>query len=67
MADSTLFLDLAPGDRLKVGGVNVELISKSGRMVRLRVQAPRDVRIERQPADQEQGQQPPSFVPRLRK
>lgn len=40
-------MDLHPGDRLLIGdtGVEVQVVHKSGKAVRLRVVAPRAVRI----------------------
>ena len=43
---SNMIFDLRPGDSLRASGpVLVELVHKSGRAARLRVQVPRDVRI----------------------
>lgn len=67
MADGTLFVDLGPGDTIKVGDAVVELVAKSGQKVRLRVQAPREVRIERPSLDNKPSPQSPGFVPRLPK
>lgn len=48
---SSLVIDVRPGERLVVaGGVTVELVQKSGQLARLRVTAPRDVKIERKQA-----------------
>jgi sRNA-binding carbon storage regulator CsrA len=45
---SSLVIDVRPGERLVVdGAVTVELVQKSGQLARLRVTAPRDVKIER--------------------
>jgi hypothetical protein len=45
---SSLIVDVRPGERLAMSGsVTVELLHKSGQIARLRVIAPRDVRIER--------------------
>lgn len=43
---SNMIFDLRPGERLSASGpVLVELVHKSGRSARLRVQVPREVRI----------------------
>lgn len=43
---SNMIFDMRPGDVLRASGpVLVELVHKSGRAARLRVQVPRDVRI----------------------
>lgn len=48
---STLTIDVKPGERLAVSGMAiVELMHKSGQVARLRVTAPRDVKIAREPA-----------------
>jgi hypothetical protein len=50
----SLIIDVRPGERLALAGpqqavvATVELVQKSGRLVRLRVTAPPDVRIERE-------------------
>ena len=49
----SLILDIKPGERLALtsagqSGTLVELVKKSGQLVRLRVTAPADVRIEKQ-------------------
>jgi len=49
----SLILDIKPGERLALTGAGqsgtlVELVKKSGQLVRLRVTAPADVRIEKQ-------------------
>ncbi len=45
-------MDLHPGERLLLGdtGVEIEIVHKSGKAARLRVVAPRSVRIMRGPA-----------------
>jgi sRNA-binding carbon storage regulator CsrA len=48
---STLIVDVRPGERLSISSgseVSIELVKKSGQLARLRVSAPRDVKIERQ-------------------
>lgn len=53
---SSLIIDIRQGERLFVdGGVEVELLHKSGQLARLRVTAPRDVRIRKEKGD---GTQP---------
>lgn len=48
---STLTIDVKLGERLAVSGMAiVELVRKSGQVARLRVTAPRDVKIVREPA-----------------
>jgi len=48
---STLTIDVRLGERLAVSGMEiVELVHKSGQVARLRVTAPRDVKIVREPA-----------------
>jgi len=48
---STLTIDVKLGERLAVSGMAiVELVHKSGQVARLRVTAPRDVKIVREPA-----------------
>ncbi len=45
---STLFMDLQPGQTLVVGGdVSVQLVHKTGRVARVRVTAPRNVKIDK--------------------
>ena len=47
-------LDLRPGDRVSLAGdVEVELEHKSGRMARLKITAPRDVRIAKVESDRD--------------
>lgn len=47
-------LDLRPGDRVSLAGdVEVELEHKSGRMARLKITAPRDVKIAKVESDRE--------------
>lgn len=68
MADTSLFVDLGPGERLHVDGPAViDCIHKSGRLVRLRVQAAPDVRVERKPAAEISRHASTGFVPRLTK
>lgn len=53
----SLIIDVRPGERLVLAGPDdqdanlaaVELVQKSGRLVRLRVTAPAQVRIEKRP------------------
>lgn len=60
---TTLFVELDPDDQLVVHGPAViERVYKSGRQVRLRVQAAPDVKVERLRPHQRDG-----FVPRLPK
>lgn len=52
----SLIIDVRPGERLTFADGNqalaaVELVHKSGQLVRLRVEAPRAVRIEKRPAE----------------
>ena len=48
---STLTIDVRLGERPAVSGMAiVELVHKSGQVARLRVTAPRDVKIVREPA-----------------
>lgn len=46
---SRVCMDLHPGERVRLGavGVEIEVVSKSGRATRLRITAPRVVSIER--------------------
>jgi sRNA-binding carbon storage regulator CsrA len=45
---SSLIIDVRPGECLAMSnGVMVELVHKSGQLARLRVTAPREVRIEK--------------------
>lgn len=64
MADdklSSLIIDVRPGERLAVSGsVTVELLHKSGQLARLRVTAPRDVRIAKESPSRE-----PDIVPSM--
>jgi sRNA-binding carbon storage regulator CsrA len=48
-------MDLHPGERLLIGdtGVEVEVVHKSGKAARLRVVAPRDMRISRESGAQQ--------------
>ena len=65
MADpklSSLIIDVRPGESLAISGsVTVELLHKSGQLARLRVTAPRDVRIVKDYADK-QGDAVPSMA-----
>lgn len=47
--DSQLIIDVRPGEFLIIGGqrIVVELLEKSGKLARLRVTAPPEVKIER--------------------
>jgi sRNA-binding carbon storage regulator CsrA len=46
---SRLIVDVRPGEVLCTSlGVSIELVQKSGQLARLRVTAPRDVKIEKQ-------------------
>ena len=48
---SSLIIDVRPGETLALSGiVTVELIQKSGQLARLRVTAPREVKIEKRAA-----------------
>jgi sRNA-binding carbon storage regulator CsrA len=51
---SQLTIDVRPGQHLLLDGrrIVVELLDKSGKLARLRVTAPRDVKIEREEGDQ---------------
>lgn len=47
---TNLIVDVRPGERLSISSgseVSIELVKKSGQLARLRVSAPRDVKIER--------------------
>lgn len=48
---SSVSIDVRPGECLVLSGVRVELVHKSGRVARLRVTAPRDVRIQKTAAE----------------
>lgn len=51
-AMSSLVLDVRPGESLSIGedgSVRVQLVQKSGQLARLRVTAPRDVPIQKEP------------------
>lgn len=52
VAVSQLTIDVRPGEHLLLDGrrIVVELLDKSGKLARLRVTAPRDVKIEREEA-----------------
>ena len=46
---SSLIVDVRQGERLDMSGrATVELLHKSGRLVRLRITAPRDVQISKE-------------------
>lgn len=49
---STLIVDIRPGDRLSIAGqeVSIELLKKSGQLARLRVTAPIETKIDKYPA-----------------
>lgn len=48
---SAMTVDLEVGCGVVVGGgLSITLLQKSGRKARVRIEAPRDVRIEKQPA-----------------
>lgn len=52
MRKCSLVIDIRPGERLDLGGVvQVELVQKSGQLARLRVTAPRDIRIDKKGGD----------------
>ena len=44
---SSLVMDLQPGEALVLAGAMVQVIHKSGRVARLRVTAPLDLKIEK--------------------
>lgn len=47
---SSLTIDVRPGETLSISSgeaVSIELVHKSGQLARLRVTAPKDVRIEK--------------------
>lgn len=47
---SSLIVDVRPGEHLDLSGrATVELLHKSGQLVRLRITAPRDVQISKVP------------------
>lgn len=56
---SQLTIDVRPGQHLLLDGrrIIVELIEKSGRVAKLRVTAPRDVKIEREEAGEARCQE----------
>ncbi len=46
----TLTVDVRPGERLEIAAgrpISVEMVHKSGKLARLRIRAPVDVRIEK--------------------
>jgi sRNA-binding carbon storage regulator CsrA len=51
MAMSFMDIDVKPGDRILIGGqlVTIELLQKSGQLARLRVGAPPQVPIKKEP------------------
>lgn len=52
MRKSSLVIDVRPGEYLDIGGiVKIELVQKSGQLARLRVTAPREVKIEKKGAE----------------
>ncbi len=51
MPKTSLIIDVRPGESLDVGGVvQVELVQNSGQLARLRVTAPREVKIKKKDA-----------------
>lgn len=56
MADtlSTMTVDVRPGEHLLLDGerIAIELVDKSGKLARLRVTAPRSVKIEKRSEDE---------------
>lgn len=55
---SHLTVDVRPGEKLEISSgqpVSIEMIHKSGQSARLRVTAPRDVKIEKRGADAKHG------------
>jgi sRNA-binding carbon storage regulator CsrA len=48
--DSQLTIDVRPGEHLLIeeGRITVEVLDKSGKVVRLRVTAPRSIKIQRE-------------------
>lgn len=49
---SNLIIDMRPGERLMLHDlVTIELVQKSGRVARLRVVAPREVKVKKEPAE----------------
>ena len=59
---STLLVDVRAGESLRISSaldVSIELVRKSGRLARLRVTAPREVKIEKNlPYCQRQNDEP---------
>ncbi len=50
---STLMMDVCAGDRVSLSAseeISIELVEKSGRKARLKITAPRDVKISREPS-----------------
>ncbi len=45
---TTITTDLGSGESLRVGDVVIELLEKSGKRARLRLQVPRDQEIEKE-------------------
>lgn len=48
---SIVSIDVRPGECLELSGVRVELVHKSGRVARLRVTLPRNIRIQKTSAE----------------
>lgn len=47
---SSLMIDVRPGEKISISSgqeVSIELVQKSGQLARLRVTAPKDVKIEK--------------------
>lgn len=58
---STLTIDVRTGERLAVSGMAiVELVRKSGQVARLRVTAPRDVKIVREQSPEKRCEAEPA-------
>ena len=45
---SSVVLDVRPGQWLDLGGISIEVLRKSGQVARIRVMAPREVRVRLQ-------------------
>lgn len=57
--DSTIYFDLAAGQRIEIEGcVHVEVEPKFGRHARLRITAPRSVRVQRANDEPAQAAEP---------
>lgn len=52
---STMIVDIRAGDTLTLAGANIEFLQKSGRQVRLRVTAPRDLPIKKKSLPQDEN------------